>query len=111
VTLSGSTNTGANGCLSPLYKFWTQVPGGTTWTVLQDWSTNANAACNTAGLSLGQYNLNVWVRNASSSPNGWDAAATMTYVLGSTSGCTAASLTATALAARRIAITSWRYRV
>ena len=55
----------ASGCANPMYEFWIQAPGSTTWTVVRAYSTSATFTWNTAGLPAGTYRYSVWVRDAS----------------------------------------------
>ena len=57
----------ASGCTNPLYEFWILVPGSSTWTVAQPYSTGATFNWNTTGLPSGLYRFSVWVRDAGSS--------------------------------------------
>ncbi len=62
VTFTGS----ASGCPNPLYRFWMQTPGSSTWTIAQDYSTSATFNWNTTGLPTGTYRFSVWARDNSS---------------------------------------------
>jgi cysteine-rich secretory family protein len=57
----------ASGCSSPLYEYWVLIPGSTTWTVAQAYSSNAQFAWNNTGRPGGLYRFSVWVRDSSSS--------------------------------------------
>jgi hypothetical protein len=56
----------AAGCSnpSPLYEFW--FLNGSTWQVVQGWSTTSTWTWNTTGGLPGTYHLGVWVRDAAS---------------------------------------------
>jgi len=56
----------ASSCSSPLYQFWVQAPGSSTWTVVQAYSTAATFRWNTTAKPSGTYRLSVWARDASS---------------------------------------------
>ncbi len=60
VTLTGT----AGGCSSPVYEFWILAPGS-TWKLLQAYSTSATFNWSASG-SAGTYYLGVWVRDSSS---------------------------------------------
>ena len=62
VTITGA----ASGCSNPLYEFWILVPGSSTWTVAQAYSTSATLSWSSTGLPPGTYTFSVWVRDASS---------------------------------------------
>ena len=55
----------AAGCSNPLYEFWIQAPGSSTWTIAQAYSTNAAFNWNTTGSAPGTYHVSVWVRDSS----------------------------------------------
>ncbi|HEV2035684.1 MAG TPA: PQQ-binding-like beta-propeller repeat protein [Candidatus Dormibacteraeota bacterium] len=55
--------TGSATCLgTPVYRFWVRAPGG-PWTIQQDYSTAATYNWPTASLALGNYGLEVDVKN------------------------------------------------
>jgi hypothetical protein len=56
----------AGGCsdANPLYEFW--MLKGSTWTVVQGWSTKATWTWNASGVPAGTYHFSVWVRDAAS---------------------------------------------
>ncbi len=62
VTFSAS----ASGCSdpNPLYEFW--LFNGTSWQVVQGWSTRSTFDWNTGGLPAGTWRFGVWVRDAAS---------------------------------------------
>jgi hypothetical protein len=62
VTITGA----ASGCSNPLYQFWILLPGSSTWTVAQAYSTSATLSWSSTGLPPGTYTFSVWVRDASS---------------------------------------------
>ena len=57
----------ASGCPNPLYQFWIQAPGSTTWMVAQAYSASATFIWSTVGLAASVYSLSVWARDANSS--------------------------------------------
>jgi len=57
----------ASGCPNPLYQFWIQPPGSSTWLVAQAYSSTATFNWGTTGLAAGLYYFAVWVVDASSS--------------------------------------------
>src|SRR5260370_1372111 len=58
----------ASGCphASPLYQFWVLAPGASSWTIVQAYSTSNTFLWNTTGKVKGNYQVAVWVRDASS---------------------------------------------
>ena len=56
----------AIGCsnANPQYEFW--MLKGSTWVVVQAWSTGATWTWDTTGLAPGTYHFGVWVRDAAS---------------------------------------------
>jgi len=56
----------ASGCSNPLYEFWIQAPGSSTWTIGQAYSTSATLSWNTTGKAAGVYHVSVWVRDTGS---------------------------------------------
>jgi spore germination protein YaaH len=56
----------ASGCsdASPLYEFW--MLSGTTWRLVQGWSTTNTWIWNTTGAPAGTQHFGVWVRDAAS---------------------------------------------
>ncbi len=62
VTITGS----ASGCPNPLYEFWMQPSGSSTWQLIQGYSTSATYLWNTNGAPAGTLYLGVWVRDAAS---------------------------------------------
>jgi hypothetical protein len=67
VVVTASTS----GCPNPLYEFWLQNPGSSTWTIAQPYSTSATFNWNTSGSAAGTYHLSVWIRDAASA-NSYD---------------------------------------
>jgi hypothetical protein len=59
-----SVNASATPCLSPLFQFWLQAPGATSYTIEQPYSSNAVFNWPTTGLASGTYHLSVWARDA-----------------------------------------------
>jgi hypothetical protein len=56
----------ASGCPHPLYQFWILRPGS-TWQIVQPYSTNATFIWTTTGLPAGSYSYTVWARDSGSS--------------------------------------------
>ncbi|HKW59414.1 MAG TPA: hypothetical protein VJR46_06630 [Candidatus Dormibacteraeota bacterium] len=81
----------ATGCPNPNYQFWLLAPGS-SWTVVQAYSTNRTWTWSTTGLASGTYTFDVYTRDASSSAT-YDAhiSPNPTYVLQSPAppSCTA----------------------
>ena len=77
----------AAGCTdpNPLYEFW--FLDGSTWRVVQGWSTTATWTWNTTGAPAGTQHFGVWVRDAASpgvnrtTLGGYDAYAPIPYTL------------------------------
>jgi regulation of enolase protein 1 (concanavalin A-like superfamily) len=87
VTLSAA----ASGGTTPYqFKFLVSSDGGSTFSVLRDWSTAASAAW-TPSQANSAYRLAVWVRNAGVTANVADASQTLTYAI--TASTTALTLT------------------
>ena len=57
---------GSSGCSNPMYEFWIQSPGSSTWTKAQGYSTSSTFNWNTTGLPGGTYRFSVWVRDSGS---------------------------------------------
>src|SRR5216683_603924 len=51
---------------SPVYQFWVLAPGASSWTIAQAYSTSSTFIWNTTGKAKGNYQVAVWVRDASS---------------------------------------------
>jgi hypothetical protein len=62
ITASASSCTNPN----PLYQFWMQAPGSSTWTIAQPYSTLATFNWNTTGLAAGTHLYSVWIRDSGS---------------------------------------------
>src|SRR5205814_1405731 len=75
-----SIGAAAAGCVSPLYRFWVQLPGDLSWTMLQDYSPSSTLLWSTAGLAPGVYHLSVWARETGSA-NTYDAYNTADHAL------------------------------
>ncbi len=56
----------ASGCSSPLYQFWMQASGASTWTMARAYSSTATFNWSTAGKPGGMYRFSVWVRDSGS---------------------------------------------
>jgi N-acetylmuramoyl-L-alanine amidase len=89
----------ALGCTNPSYEFWMLPPGGTSWQIVQPYSTNAHLVWTTTGKAAGTYRITAWARDASSGGmmgNGlgtWDSSYNSQYTLATVSceGVTASS--------------------
>jgi hypothetical protein len=74
------TITGSAACPgTPQFRFWVRAPGG-QWTVKQDYGSANTFAWSTTGLALGNYGLEVDVRNAGST-SAYERVANLTYAL------------------------------
>ena len=82
----------ASGCPNPRYQFWIQVPGSSTWSIAQAYSTSATFNWNTTP-PAGTYRYSVWARDASSTA-AYDAFAPGTAYTLTTQHCTSASASA-----------------
>ena len=62
------TITGVGTCpdASPLYEFWMQPAGSSTWQLLQGYSTSATYDWNSTGAAPGTVYFGVWVKDAGS---------------------------------------------
>jgi spore germination protein YaaH len=80
VVLTSTTAT----CPQPLWRFWIQPPGG-GWTVVQDYSSTRTYTWSTAGKAAGTYNVEVDVRDASTTDS-YDAVTQLATVLGTCGG-------------------------
>jgi hypothetical protein len=98
--VSGATVTltaAASGCPNPLYQFWFAAPGS-SWQVIQPYSSSATYTWHTSGFKSGTYSLSVWTHDASgpgtsgNASGGWDAYISGSYTL-TTTPCAAATLT------------------
>jgi len=81
VTITGI----ATGCPNPQYEFWVLPPGSGTWLLLQAYTSSASATWNIPIQTPGTYQVQVWVRDASSigttaTPlGGWDKYTVVTF--------------------------------
>ncbi len=66
----------STGCPNPLYEFWSQAPGTSTWQLAQTYSSSATLSWNTTGQPSGAYNIAVWARDANSPGNVTDPSGT-----------------------------------
>ena len=88
-------------CPHPVYQFWIQAPGSTTWAIAQAYATNSSYHWTTAGLAAGTYTFSVWVRDASrpgvtsTSLGNLDAFANITWPYAPCSGVTISTTPAT----------------
>jgi hypothetical protein len=88
----------ASGCPdpNPLYGFWLQAPGSTTWQLVQLYSAKPTFTWTTAGKAAGTYRFSVWALDAKStgvygnSLGRWDSYVAVPYALTPTP-CTAVS--------------------
>src|SRR5216683_1746122 len=55
----------STGCPNPLYQYWILAPGS-TWQVVQAYSSSATFTWNTSGKLAGSYLISVWVRDSAS---------------------------------------------
>ena len=62
ITITGT----ASGCSSPLYQFWILIPGSSTWTIAQAYSSTTTFNWNTTGKAAGTYRFSVWARDSGS---------------------------------------------
>ncbi len=73
--------TGAvSGCPNPLYEFWMQAAGSSTWRLVQGYSANSSYRWNTTGAPAGTDHFGVWTRDAGSSA-GYDSFVSVPYTL------------------------------
>jgi len=70
---------GAGGSGSYEYQFW--LNNGSSWTMVQDYSTTSSWDWNTAGLAPGSYAVQVNVRNSGSTVLPYEAATNVNYLL------------------------------
>jgi N-acetylmuramoyl-L-alanine amidase len=56
----------SRGCPNPLYQFWVQLPGSTTWNLGQDYSSGATFSWRTTAPVLGRYYFMARARDSSS---------------------------------------------
>ncbi len=91
-TLSATSST----CLSPQYEYWVGSPGS-VWTVLQPWTASNSFSWDTTGMSNGNYQLEVWIKDASSSALYYDTYAVLPFTIidGAPPACTGATLAGT----------------
>jgi alpha-tubulin suppressor-like RCC1 family protein len=89
-------NAGSSTCASPLYEFWMLAPGSSTYVILQSYSSSASVTW-TSDTTVGDYILEVWVKDANSSTTNWDTDAVLGYTISATGAqtCSNATLTAT----------------
>jgi predicted outer membrane repeat protein len=95
ITITATTS----GCPDPLYEFWMLPQGGSSWLLIQSYSSNPSFHWNSTGAAPGTEHFGVWVRDATSSGTTCssfgcnDAVASIPYTMGTT-GCTSVSLLA-----------------
>ncbi|HEY1456316.1 MAG TPA: glycosyl hydrolase family 18 protein [Candidatus Dormibacteraeota bacterium] len=96
VTFTATTTT----CPQPLYEFWLQPPGSTTWILGRPYSTDPSFRWDTRGAPAGTYQLSAWVRDTfsgSATPSGlggtYDAFTGFADTL-TTTPCTSTTVTA-----------------
>ena len=63
----------STGCPHPLYQFWVQLPGSTTWNLGQDYSSSATFSWRTTAPVLGRYYFMARARDSSSAGDTTDA--------------------------------------
>lgn len=94
-------NAVGGGCLSPLFQFWLQAPGG-SYQIVQPYSSNGTFNWATAANPAGTYHFSVWVKDSASggasggTSGRWDTYATLTFVLTSTPCTSVSASTSTA---------------
>lgn len=81
----------STGCPNPQYLYYLQSPDG-AWTIARGYG-GGTWAWNTSGLALGNYLVDVWVRDAGSGA-AYQALHLLPFTLGSIAACTGAGLTA-----------------
>jgi alpha-tubulin suppressor-like RCC1 family protein len=87
-------NAGSSTCSNPEYQFWMLAPGSSTYTIIQPYSSSPSFNW-TSDTTPGNYILEVWVKDASSS-GAYDVDALIGYtILSPGPTCTGATLTAT----------------
>ena len=79
----------STGCSNPQYEYWILRPGS-SWQVLQPFSSNPSFSWNTTGVVPGTFQIAVWVRQLGGGSSSYEAAAGGAYTL---AGCTGATLT------------------
>jgi len=81
--------------LAPQYQFWFLSPSG-VWSMLQDWSTTSTYKWNTTGLSLGLWDMQVWVRDVGYTGSAsYQARISARSELNASAACTSETSTAT----------------
>lgn len=82
------TWTGSPTCTgSPQYQFWFRNPQTGVWGLAQDWSSTSTYVWNTTGLPVGQWDMQLWVRDI---PSGtFQAYVGRPFILSSSPACTA----------------------
>ena len=78
----------AVGCGSPQYLFY--FYNGTSWTLVQNWSSSATWSWNTTGLAPGAYTVEAEVRSGTSGT--WQAYIDVPYTLSASGACTGVGL-------------------
>jgi hypothetical protein len=56
------TGSDTSGCTTPEYRFWVYDPYAGSWSIVQDWSTNAQYNWNTSALGVGTYGIELDLR-------------------------------------------------
>ena len=91
-TINWIATAGCDSGDTPTYKFFEEAPGG-SWTVAQDWSTNATFGWNTSGAAPGTYYFEVWIR-AQGSGATYESYADGSFTVESRPACAGATLAA-----------------
>jgi spore germination protein YaaH len=77
----------STGCAHPLYELWILPPGGTSYQMVQAYSSSATFAWSTVGRARGAYQISIWARDAGSTGTygnqfgRWDAYSSSQYTL------------------------------
>ena len=81
---------GSTACTAPEYQFWLLAPGAANWTLAQPYSTNANFDWNTINETAGNWLIEIWAKDATSTAS-WDAVTNVPYTITPFSACTGAT--------------------
>jgi hypothetical protein len=87
-------NAGSSTCTTPLYQFWMLAPGSSTYVILQAYSSSSSFVW-TSDTTPGNYILEVWVKDSTSSTTTNDTDAILGYTITEPQTCNGATLTAT----------------
>jgi hypothetical protein len=77
VTITSSASCGSS---TPEFQIWMEPPGGSSFSMLQDYSESATYTWDTSSASAGTYNFSVWAR-AEGSTNAYDSYVGFYYTL------------------------------